>query len=188
MTAIVFGCIYIYTEHKLDPLVESLQFNVKSILYNVYAKGWIYDKSTSYDYFFNPDYSININNSLILSFIINNWDHIFVIYLRRAYAFLGTWVWEANLNSLLGLISFAGNLLPLALFATGTITAIVNGQFRKASILWLLILAVFAFCVLLFIDAMYRYRFPAMPFIAIVAAYGLERLICGGRIIAKRYR
>ena len=187
LTAVALGCIYIYTNHKLDPLIQSLQSNVESILYNVYAKGWIYDKSTAYDYFFSPDYSITINNSLILSFIINNWDHVSMIYLRRASAFLGTWVWETNLQNIFGILSFAGNLLPTALFVTGTIAAIVNKQFRKASILWLLILAVFAFCILLFIDAMYRYRFPAMPFIAIVAAYGLERIISGGRIIAKKY-
>ena len=188
LTTVALGCVYIYTEHKLDPLIQSLQLSVKGILYNVYAKGWIYDKSTAYDYFFSPDYSINVNNSLIISFIINNWEHIFMIYLRRASAFLGTWVWETNLQSILGIMSFAVNLIPLALFVTGTIAAIVNRKFRKASILWLLIIAVFAFCILLFIDAMYRYRFPAMPFIAIVAAYGVERIICGGRIIAKKYR
>jgi len=183
----IAGCIYLYTNHKLDPLIQSLQFNAKCVLYNVYAKGWIYDKSTAYDYLFSPDYSITVNNSLILSFIINNWEHIFTIYLRRAAAFLGTWVWETNLYTIFGILSFAGNLFPTVLFATGTIAAIVNRQFRKASILWLLILAVFAFCIVLFIDAMYRYRFPAMPFIAIVTAYGVERIICGGRIIAKKY-
>jgi len=187
LTVVALGCFYIYTDHKLDPLIQSLQSSAKGILYNVYAQGWIYDKSTSYDYVFSPDYSININNSLILSFIINNWDHIFTIYLRRAAAFLGTWVWETNLNNIFGIISFAGNLLPTVLFVIGTIAAIINRQFRKASILWLLILAVFAFCILLFIDAMYRYRFPAMPFIGIIAAYGVERIICGGRIIAKKY-
>lgn len=188
LTTIFLGCIYIYMEHTLDPLIESLQSNAKGILYNVYAKGWIYDKSTSYDYYFSPDYSINIDNSLILSFFINNYEHILVIYLRRASAFLGTWVWETNLRSIFGIISFAGNCFPMLLFVTGTIAAIVNEQFRKASILWLIILAVFAFCILFFIDSMYRYRFPAMPFIAIVAAYGVERIIYGGRIIAERYR
>jgi len=188
LTVVAAGSIYIYTDHKLDPLIQSLQFTVKGILYNVYAKGWIYDKSTAFDYVFSPDYSINVNNSLILSFIVNNWDHIFMIYLRRASAFLGTWVWETNLQNIFGIISFAANLLPTALFVTGTIVAIINKQFRRASILWLIIFAAFIFCILLFIDAMYRYRFPAMPFIAIVAAYGVERIICGGRIIAKKYK
>lgn len=188
LTAIALGCVYVYMNHKLDPLIESLQSNIKSILYNIYAKGWIYDKSTPYDYSFTPNYSINVRDSITLSFIINNWEHIFMIYLRRAFAFLGTWVWETNLKSVSGIVSFAANLIPFALFTTGTVAAIVNREFRRTSILWLLILAAFAFCILLFIDAMYRYRFPAMPFIAIIAAYGMERIIFGGCIIAKRYR
>ena len=61
-----------------------------------------------------------------------------------------------------------------------------EGTFGRAAVLWGIVLAVFAFCILLFIDAMYRYRFPAMPFIGIIAAYGLDRMINGGRILAEK--
>ena len=177
---------YLYSSHALDPLIESIQFNAKKVLYNVYAKGWIYDKPTAYDYFFRPNYTIDIGNSLVASFIVNNWDHVSILYGRRAVAFLGTWVWQADFTTLKGLISVANHLLPLALFLIGTIGAIRNGLLRKASILWLIIAAVFIFCVFLFIDAMYRYRFPALPFIAIIAAYGTEIVVANGLDGAKK--
>jgi hypothetical protein len=177
---------YLYLDHKLDPLITSLQYNAKLVLYNVYAKGWVYDKSTSLDYFYRPDYRINIGNSLVLSFIINNWEHVSVLYAKRAMAFLGVWVWKIDLKSLPGILSFAGNFMPTALFLTGTIAAMANRLFRKGSVLWLIIIAVFAFCIFLFIDSMYRYRFPAIPFIAIVAAYGADRIIQGALVQAKK--
>ena len=169
-----------------DPFIHSLQFNAKMVLYNVYAKGWIYDRPTPYDYFFRPDYRINIANSLVLSFLINNWDHVSVLYAKRAIAFLGKWVWEINLTTFIGLVIFVEKTLPPVLFVTGTIAAIANGTFRRAAIVWLIVLAVFAFCVLLFIDAMYRYRLPAIPFIAIVAAYGADRLLVRALAAAKK--
>jgi hypothetical protein len=157
------------------------------VLYNIYAKGWIYDKPTAYDYFFKPDYTINVFNSLTISFFANNWDHVFILYVKRMIAFLGKWVWEINLKSLPGIIQFVEDALPTALFLTGTIAAIANRQFRRASILWLIILAVFSFCVLVFIDWMYRYRAPATPFIAIVAAYGAERILHSVALLGNKY-
>lgn len=177
---------YLYSSHALDPLIESIQFNAKKVLYNVYAKGWIYDKPTAYDYFFRPNYTIDIGNSLVASFIVNNWDHVSVLYSRRAIAFLGTWVWNTDVTTLKGILAIGNHLLPLALFFIGTIGAIRNGLFRKASIAWLIIVSIFVFCIFLFIDAMYRYRFPALPFIAIVAAYGTEIVVMKVSVTAKK--
>ena len=111
-----------------------------------------------------------------------------MLYLRRAIAFLGAWTWQIPIHTVNDLLYFTFKLLPSVFFAAGTIAAIWNGIFRRASILWLIVLAVFAFCVLLFIDAMYRYRFPAMPLIAIVAAYGLERILNGGKMLVQKRR
>lgn len=176
-SVMLIGGIYLYTTQALDPFIQSFQFNAKKVLYNVYAKGWIYDRPTAYDYFYRPNYTIDIGNSLVVSFIVNNWDHISVLYIRRAIAFLGTWVWQTDVKSFAGIITLSNQLLPTALFFVGTIAAVRNGLFRKTSILWLLIAASFVFCVLIFIDAMYRYKFPAMPFIAMVAAYGAEIIL-----------
>ena len=178
----------LYSRHVFDPLFHSLQYNAKLVLYNVYAKGWVYDIATAFDYFYRPNYAIDIADSLVLSFLIHNWEPISVLYLRRAIAFLGAWTWQVPIHTVIDLLYFAFKLLPTILFAVGTIAAMRNGTFRRASILWLIVLAVFAFCVLLFIDAMYRYRFPAMPLIAIVAAYGLERILNGGKLLVQKRR
>jgi 4-amino-4-deoxy-L-arabinose transferase-like glycosyltransferase len=169
--------IYLYIGNTLDPLISSIQFNAKKVLYNIYAKGWIYDKPTVHDYFFRPNYAIDVWNSLIVSFIVNNWDHVMVLYGKRAVAFLGRWVWQIDFKSIYGIFFFVSNLIPILLFLTGTIASIKNGLFKRASILWLLVFAAFAFCILVFIDWMYRYKLPAMPFIAMIAAYGAERVL-----------
>ena len=183
-SAVIVG--YLYSRNVFDPLTRSLQYNVKLVLYNVYAKGWIYDIATPFDYFYRPNYSIDLCDSLAVSFLVHNWEPISVLYIRRAIAFLGTWTWEIQIRTMGDVLYFAFKMLPCALFFVGTVAAFRNGKFGKAAIVWLIVFAAFAFCVLLFIDAMYRYRFPAMPFVAIIAAYGLDRMISGGLSFAKR--
>ena len=186
VTAAVAVGLYLYIGNKLDPLISSMQFNAKKVLYNIYAKGWIYDRPSSHDHFYRPDYMINIGNSLIVSFVINNWDHIVIVYGKRIIAFLGRWVWEIDLTSKRGVLRFAKNILPTVLFLVGTAFAIKNRLFRQASIVWLMIFGVFVFCILFFIDGMYRYRTPAIPFIAIAVAYGADRVIHSAILIAKQ--
>lgn len=169
-----------------DGFIESLQYNAKLVIYNVYAQGRVYDIATAFDYFYRPDYSINLGDSLVLSFVVNNWQPVLVLYFRRAVAFLGVWAWMTPIRSVAGVAFYLYKLLPAFFFAVGTVTAIKNGKFGRAAVLWWIVAAVFAFCILLFIDAMYRYRFPAMPFVGIVAAYGLDRIIYGGRALAKK--
>jgi 4-amino-4-deoxy-L-arabinose transferase-like glycosyltransferase len=179
--------LYVFSSDKLDPLIASLQFNAKKVLYNVYATGWIFDKASPYDHKYRPDYTINIANSLILSFVVNNWDNIMILYGRRALALLGRWVFTVNLTSIRGILSFGWNSLPIFIFIVGTIATIKNGLSRKASIIGLAILASCVFCIIFFIDAMYRYRAPGLPFMAITAAYGADRIIHGVIMIAKKY-
>jgi len=187
IAALAAATIFLLSSGKLDLLIASLQFNAKMVLYNIYAKGWIYDKATPYDHAYKPNYTIDIFDSLILSFLIHNLNDVSILYAKRVLAFLGRWVWTTDLTSLSGLVQFAKQALPAGLFIAGTIAAFVNGVFRRASILWLIILAVFLFCILLFIDAMYRYRAPAIPFIAIVAAYGADQIIRAAIALARKY-
>lgn len=163
--------------HKFDPLIASLQYNAKLVLYNIYAKGWIYDNPSSYDYSYRPNYTNDIFGSLILSFLIHNWDHVLMLYGRRVVAFIGWWVWKTDLRNLAGIIKFCNNLVPTLLFLIGTFAAVRNKVFRKSSIVWLVILSIFIFCMVLFMDSMYRYKLPSLPFIFIVCGYGAERLI-----------
>lgn len=170
---------------KLDPFIASMQYNAKLVLYNVYAKGWIYDHPTPFDHVYKPDYKIDVMDSLVVSFIVNNWDHVSAIYAKRVLAFLGRWVWMTDLSTGKGLVKFASDILPTILVLIGTVAAAVNGLFRKASILWLLVLSIFLFCIVIFIDGMYRYKAPSLPFILIIAAYGAERSLYGAFLIAK---
>jgi 4-amino-4-deoxy-L-arabinose transferase-like glycosyltransferase len=183
----VISCLFVFTSNKLDPLIASLQFNAKKVLYNIYATGWLFDKASPYDHNYRPDYTINIFNSLILSFIVNNWDHILMIYGRRALALLGRWVFTIDLTSIRGVLRFGWYSLPVIMFLIGTFAVIRNGLSKKASILWLAILASCVFCVIFFIDSMYRYRAPALPFVFIAAAYGADRVIQFIILVTKKY-
>lgn len=170
-----------------DGFFESLQYNAKLVIYNVYAQGQVYDIATAFDYFYRPDYSINLGDSLVGSFIVNNWQSVLVLYFRRAVAFLGAWAWMTPIRNMGDVAFYLYKLMPAFFFAVGTVAAMKSGKFGRAAVLWWIVAAVFVFCILLFIDAMYRYRFPAMPFVGIVAAYGLDRIIDGGRVLAKKY-
>jgi len=177
VTMLVLAALaYLYINNKMALFLHSMQVEVQKVLYDIYAKGWVYDKSTPFDHVYRPDYAMTVQDSAILSFIFNNWENIVILCAKRAVAFLGTWVWDANFTSVLGMLSAIVNLVPAFLFLTGTVLAIKNGLFKRASIVWMPVVAVYLFCVVLFIDAMYRYQFPALPFIAIVAAYGMERI------------
>lgn len=182
------ACIYAFASNKLDPLLASLQENAELVLYNIYATGYIYDKPTPYDYPFQPDYTINVMNSLILSFFVNNWDQIIGLYGKRSVSFLGWWVWKTDYNSIVSLAKLVINELASLMFLIGTIAAIMSKRFRQSSVIWLIILSVFVFCVIFFIDIMYRYKAPSLPFIAIVSAYGADRVIRGGWSLMKKWR
>lgn len=175
----LLALVYGWATGRLDPFMESLRFNAKMVLYNIYAKGWIYDRATPADHSYKPDYEIDVMDSLIVSFLVNNWNDIAVLYAKRTAAFLGPWVWRTDLTTLHGMVQFAKNMLPTGLFLLGVVAAVRNGLFRKASILLWIVIAVFLFCILLFIDGMYRYKAPSTPFILIMAAYGIERIVHG---------
>lgn len=170
------GGAYLYWSGTFDTFVASFRYNVLKILHTVYARGSIYDYAHPRDLKFIPDLTVNIADSPVLSFLVNNWEYVSALYLKRAVAFLGHWVWNTDFATSTGVYIFLANIWPAVLFAVGTAAAVADRRFAKAAPLWLITFAVFAFCTLLFIDWMYRYRLPAVPFIAIVAAYGAERL------------
>jgi hypothetical protein len=169
--------IYLLASGRLDPFIESIQYNAKLVLYNVYAYGKVYDVVSVADYPFKADYRTNIMNSLIVSFIVNNWSDISILYGRRIVAFIGNWVWSTDLTTREGIVHFAENMIPTLLVVISTAAVFMNGIFRKASIIWLMIATIFIFCIVLFIDGMYRYKAPSIPFIAIAAAYGMDRVL-----------
>lgn len=187
LVLLVSVVVYLYINNKMTLFFHSVQFEMEKILLDVYGKGWVYDKSTPFDHDYWPDYAITVKDSVILSFILNNWENISILCAKRAVAFLGTWVWAADFKSVLGILGALFNLVPAGLFFIGVASAIKNGLFKRASVIWMPIIAVYLFCVVIFIDAMYRYQYPALPFIAIIAAYGTERLLNKAKIIMKYF-
>lgn len=171
------GGAYLYWSGAFDPFIASFRLNVLKVLYTVYARGFIYDYSHPRDLHFFPNLTVDVADSPVLSFLVNNWDDVSTLYLMRAVAFLGHWVWKIDFGTPGGAWTFLANIWPAALFVVGTAAAIAEHRISRAAPLWLIVLAVFIFCTFLFIDWMYRYRLPAIPFIAIVAAYGADRLI-----------
>lgn len=163
---ILFMLIY---SGKLSGFFESLHFNMKLLLYNVYAKGWIYDVSTPYDHKWRPNYTI-IGDYELLSFVYYNWLDILIMMKKKALAFLGYWVVYSNPIYKLSMFIFS---IPTIFFAIGTLGCIIEHKMAKASILYYIIASVFGFCIIFFIDNMYRYRVPAMPAIYIIIAYGI---------------
>ena len=103
---VVFGLGLLYSLHVFDGFIASLQYNAKLVLYNLYAKGRVYDIATAYDYFYRPDYTIDIMDSLVLSFFIHNWDAVVILFFRRSVAFFGTWAWDNNLRNVADYLFF----------------------------------------------------------------------------------
>lgn len=172
---------------KLSGFCNSFHFNIKLLLYNVYAKGWIYDISTPYDHQWRPNYTI-IGDYELLSFVYYNWPDILIMMKKKALAFLGYWVVYSNPIYKLSMFIFS---IPTIFFAIGTLGCIIERKFDRASILYCIIASVFIFCVIFFIDNMYRYRLPAMPAIYIITAYGIyyafETVYVACRKLVKTY-
>ncbi|HWQ62012.1 MAG TPA: glycosyltransferase family 39 protein, partial [Negativicutes bacterium] len=134
---IVAGGVYFYWSGALDPFFASFRYNVLKVLYTIYARGFIYDYSHPSDLHFFPNFTVDVGNSPVLSFIVNNWDHVSALYVKRAVAFLGHWVWKTDFGTISGAYNFIANFWPAALFVAGTVAAVADRRFAKAAPLWL---------------------------------------------------
>lgn len=161
-----FILLYLNT---FDLFFESLHYNFKLLLYNVYAKGWIYDIDTKYTHNWFPNYTI-IYDSELLSFIYFNYRDILLMMLKKAAVFLGYWVVFSDAKYKISMFIFS---IPTIFFIIGSISTYLNKKIKGCSLLFLAISSVFIFCVIFFVDSMYRYRAPVMPYIYIIMAYGI---------------
>ncbi|MDF2721704.1 MAG: Dolichyl-phosphate-mannose-protein mannosyltransferase [Paenibacillus sp.] len=184
----VVGCIALLALHKLDPLLDSMEDNLLLVLYNIYAAGSIYDIPTPYDYTFEPDYTVDMRGGAIISFFVHNGEHILALYGRRAVSFLGWWVWKTDLHNAVSLAKLAVHAATVLAFLIGTAAIFMNKLFRRTSAALLIVLSVFVFCVVFFIDSMYRYKAPSLPFIAMIGAYGAEVAIRRGLAALRKWR
>lgn len=162
----------------LDSLIYSLEGHLIWLLSENYATGRLFDIETPYDYKYEAQMDTNYFNNFALSFFINNWNHILVLYARRAMTFLGVWVWKIGDADLLIKLKY---LLPIALgglLGIAGISSIVRNRILKeTSILFLVVLSIQFFCLIFFMDSAYRYRVPSLVFLGILVAYGIDRVI-----------
>lgn len=158
---------------KLDAFYVSLHYNFKLLFYNVYAKGWIYDIHTKFDHIWFPNYTI-IDDNELWSFVYFNWRDILVMMHKKALVFMGYWVVYSDPQYRLSMFIFS---IPTILFLLGLANCVFERKVARASLLFCCIGGVFLFCVLFFMDSMYRYRAPVMPYIYIIAAYGGKSLL-----------
>jgi hypothetical protein len=169
---------YLMLTGALNAIFSSFGESMKWLLSSNYAEGHLYDTATRYDYKYEADLRTNIFNNFVLSFFINNWYNILMLYLKRMVAFIGVWILNFDSGSIIGMIKYI--LFALTPFIFGIYCMKKNKIMKKAALLLFVILSVVFFCVFFFMDASYRYRVPSLPFIGIVMAYGVDRLMALG--------
>ena len=122
-----------------------------------------------------------------MSFFINNWYNIIILYLKRLISFIGVWIWNFDGSSLFSIVKYIIRLCILIPIVSGIYYMKMNKIIKKAALILFVILSIIFFCVFFFMDVSYRYRMPSLPFIGIVAAYGVDRLIILGVYLYKKY-
>lgn len=183
------GVLYISASDILEPLKKSLYYNMRWLLLDNYSNGRIYDIATPYDYGFEPVNESNYLNNFILSFFINNWKHILILYARRIISFSGVWVWKlAGADAFTALKYLLPSLAALAALGAGIARMAVCGILRKSFLLILEVLSIMFFTVFFFMDSAYRYRVPSLVFLGMICAYGLDIYITMGAKCFKRLK
>lgn len=178
LLAAIFVIFYTLTSGRVAPLFYSLQDYLGYLLREFYATGRMFDIETPYDYKYSARMDSNYFSNFAVSFFINNWNNILVLYGRRALSFIGVWVWKFGELDVLTKLKY---LIPFSI--AGSLGFIgLAGIFKKkilkeASILFLVILSIQFFCIFFFMDSAFRYRVPSLVFIGIIIAYGLDRTI-----------
>lgn len=183
------AAVYLAGVVSASSLGRSLYYNMRWLLLHNYAEGRIYDIVTPYDYKYRAVTGPRFSDNFVISFFINNWNHILVLYGKRIVSFAGVWVWKLDSVGMLVRLKY---ILPVtaALFVTGAgISGMIRRKiFRKASILIFVVLSILFFTVFFFMDSAYRYRVPALVFLAIIGAYGVDICIDVGLKGLKRLK
>jgi len=171
------GFIIIYRGF-LNPFVSSLYWNLRWLLLDNYSSGRIFDVKTPYDHVYNAVKENSHLNNFVISFFIDNWKHILILYGKRLLGFWGTWMWNYNLTSPAGIIKFVVRLSPVIAMLTGILRIIRQKIYDRTSILILMIVSTQLFCTIFFIDSAWRYRLPSLAFVGILTGYGIDWLLC----------
>ena len=171
LIAIVLVISFVLLKGYLTPLFGSLSRNLEELIWYHYVPGHIFDASERFAYKYTANFSINHFNSFPVSFFINNWNHILVLYLFRAFLFWAPIVTTPfSLDKLYIVFAFLFG-------AIGFIYLIRRTDLRKTSIILFVIFSIWFFCIIFFMDSSFRYRVPALVFLNFIAALGVDNFL-----------
>ncbi len=184
-TAVLVSCfvilggitVYVLTSGVLNSLFTSFKWSIMWILYTVYSNGQIFDVPTRFDYKFDAIKTVNYFDNFFISYFINNWYHIIVLYCRKAVFF-----WAFSLKDFLQHIKYQSYFIVAYFFSfIGLLSIFKQKLLKRASVLMLVILSIQIFCIVFFMDSSFRYRDPALVFLNMIAGFGIDRMISFGQ-------
>jgi len=156
----------------------SFFWNLKWLIFKNYGAGQIFDIPTIFDHKYKPVINHKYFDNFVISFFINNFYHIAVIYAKRFIFLWGEmWIWSYHLNTFSHTIDYIRRCIPLVLSIWGMLRVIFRKKSDISLVLFVPIISTVIFCVIFFLDSGWRYRLPSLPFIAIFMAYGIEYLL-----------
>lgn len=175
LVACIFAVEKVIYSHDLT---ASLLRNMWWLLDENYSKGMIYDIKTPYDYKFQAKMPKYLEEFFILKYFFYNFFDIMVLYGKRLVSFFGVWVWKFKER---GINYQIKHLLPSLIGVTcitiGYWRFKANKMFKVASITLFMSGSIVFFTVFFFMDAAYRYRIPALVFLIIPLAQGIDYFI-----------
>jgi len=157
----------------------SFYWNLKWLIFQNYGAGQIFDIPTVYDHKYAPIVNNQYYNNFVLSFFINNFYHIAVVYVKRFILLWGEgWIWSYRFTSISHALDYIRRCLPLVLALFGMLRVIFKKKSSTLSlVLFVPIISTVVFCVIFFLDSAWRYRLPSIPYMAIFTAFGLEYIL-----------
>lgn len=156
------------------PLTGSLERNLYWLLTEIYSNGQMYDIKTPYDLKFNAKTPPGTDMVFALTYFKYNFINIMHLYLRRILAFTGVWIWKLNtMSSLRIFMYFLFYGLAYVFLVVGIVDMFRQRLMRKGSIVLCMIFSILIFTTIFFMDSAYRYRMPALVFVAFLIAQGV---------------
>lgn len=176
--AVITAAVVLFMRTRyFSSLMTSAYWNMVTLLDSIYKNGQIFDLKTKFDYKYDAVITNKYLDNYITGFFLNNWNHILVLYLKRAVTFFGIWIYEFDISNVRSVLVYIAKLMPFVAGLNGIIWVFRKAGLRKSSLLFFVVASVWAFCIFFFIDSAFRYTVPALPFLGMLAAYGIDRYL-----------
>lgn len=171
----IFVSVFFIYKTINSSLGMSFYWHLRWLLHGSYSIGNIFDYPTPYNYKFNAVKDSNYLNNFVLSYFINNWYHILLLYIKRFIFFWGElWIWDYHFKNFQEVIQYLRKLAPILLMIVGMVCSIRGRMIDKALVLFVPIISVVLFCLIFFVDGAWRYRVPCLPYVEMFMAYGID--------------